>query len=74
MLNSRRTNAADTARMLDRTIAQLRAIIREYRPQILVAHGYSDHQLCLVAAETVGEGICDQLSEGRARHRRFYFG
>ena len=38
-----------------RTIAELRAIIREFRPDVFVAHGYSEHLTGRVAA--IAEGV-----------------
>jgi len=52
-----------------RTIAQLRAIIRTFRPQILVAHGYSDHLWGRMAALREGVPVVVQVEHNFERYK-----
>ncbi len=52
-----------------RTLAELRAIIREFRPDVLVAHGYSDHLWGRVAAFAEGVPVVVQAEHAHERYK-----
>lgn len=52
-----------------RTMAELRALIREFRPDVLVAHGYSDHLWGRVAALAEGVPVVVQAEHAHERYK-----
>lgn len=52
-----------------RTMAELRAIIREFRPDVFVAHGYSDHLWGRMAAIAEGVPVVVQVEHAHERYK-----
>lgn len=52
-----------------RTMAELRAIIREFRPDVFVAHGYSEHIWGRMAAIAENVPVVVQVEHARERYK-----
>lgn len=57
-----------------RTIAELREIIREFRPDVFVAHGYSEHLSGRLAAIAEGVPVVVQAEHAHERYKWFDLG